>query len=232
MESQKSNRPEINYATRVDKVTFKAKLTHNLKAILTLVIAIIMLVPVFWMAATSLKTRADAVAAPPKVFFQPSLEGFIGLLTQRRQVTVAQGLDDLKADPNLKWYDKIMLRRGQQIVGSSEYVGYLKNSAITAGVSTVLSVLFGLFSAYAFSRFKVAGKGDLLFFILSTRMLPPVVVTIPIFLGKVGISRFRSGSNNPSASSKAFRRMNSWKSNPSPAIRMASTYNWYCPPAS
>jgi len=182
MESKNSNRPEINYATRVDKVTFKAKLTHNLKAILTLVIAIIMLVPVFWMAATSLKSRADAVAAPPKVIFQPSLEGFIGLLTQRRQVTVAQGLDELKADPNLKWYEKVMLNKGQQIVGSSEYVGYLKNSAITAGVSTVLSVLFGLFSAYAFSRFKVAGKGDLLFFILSTRMLPPVVVTIPIFL--------------------------------------------------
>jgi multiple sugar transport system permease protein len=37
-------------------------------------------------------------------------------------------------------------------------------------------------SAYAFSRFKIVGQADLLFFILSTRMLPPVVVTIPIFL--------------------------------------------------
>jgi multiple sugar transport system permease protein len=37
-------------------------------------------------------------------------------------------------------------------------------------------------SAYAFSRWDMAGKDDLLFFILSTRMLPPVVVTIPIFL--------------------------------------------------
>ena len=82
----------------------------------------------------------------------------------------------------MKWYDKVMLERGQQIVGRSEYVGYLKNSAITAGVSTILSVVFGLFAAYAFSRFPIAGKGDLLFFILSTRMLPPVVVTIPIFL--------------------------------------------------
>jgi multiple sugar transport system permease protein len=43
-------------------------------------------------------------------------------------------------------------------------------------------VTLGLFAAYAFSRFHIAGKGDLLFFILSTRMLPPVVVTIPIFL--------------------------------------------------
>lgn len=182
MEEKNSSRREINYATRVDKVTTKSILTRNFKAVLTVIIAIVVLIPVFWMAATAFKSRSDAVSAPPKVFFQPSMEGFIGLLTQRRQVTVAQGLEEIKKDPNLKWYDRVMLNRGQQIVGTSEYVGYLKNSAITAGVSTILSVMFGLFAAYAFSRFKIAGKGDLLFFILSTRMLPPVVVTIPIFL--------------------------------------------------
>jgi multiple sugar transport system permease protein len=182
MDTSNSTGREINYSTRVDKVTFKYRLTRSLKAILTVIIAILVLIPVFWMAATAFKSRADAVAAPPKVFFQPSMEGFIGLLTQRRQVTVAQGLDELKKDPDLKWYERVMLNKGQQIVGTSEYVGYLKNSAITAGTSTILSVVFGLFAAYAFSRFPVAGKGDLLFFILSTRMMPPVVVTIPIFL--------------------------------------------------
>lgn len=182
MDTSNSTGREINYPTRVDKVTLRSRVTRNLKAILTVIIAIVVLIPVFWMAATAFKSRSDAVAAPPKVFFQPSMEGFIGLLTQRRQVTVAQGLEDIKKDPNLKWYDRVMLNKGQQIVGTSEYVGYLKNSAITAGTSTILSVVFGLFAAYAFSRFPVAGKGDLLFFILSTRMLPPVVVTIPIFL--------------------------------------------------
>jgi len=43
-------------------------------------------------------------------------------------------------------------------------------------------VTLGLLAAYAFSRYDIPGKGDWLFFILSTRMLPPVVVTIPIFL--------------------------------------------------
>lgn len=177
-----SNKKQINFASRVDKVTTKSIFSRNLKAVVSVLIAIIVLIPVIWMAMTSFKSRADAVAAPPKVIFQPSMEGFIGLLTQRRQVTEAQGLNELKSDPNLKWYEKVMLNRGQQIVGSSEYVGYLKNSIITAGISTILSVTFGLFAAYAFSRFKISGKGDILFFILSTRMLPPVVVTIPIFL--------------------------------------------------
>ena len=64
----------------------------------------------------------------------------------------------------------------------SKYFYQLLNSIIIGGGSTILAVGLGTISAYAFSRFKVAGKDDLLFFILSTRMLPPVVVVIPIYL--------------------------------------------------
>ncbi len=66
--------------------------------------------------------------------------------------------------------------------GGSKYFYQLLNSIIIGVGSTVLAVGLGTLSAYAFSRFKIAGKDDLLFFILSTRMLPPVVVVIPIFL--------------------------------------------------
>lgn len=64
----------------------------------------------------------------------------------------------------------------------SKYFYQLLNSIIIGGGSTILAVGLGTISAYAFSRFKVAGKDDLLFFILSTRMLPPVVVVIPIYV--------------------------------------------------
>jgi multiple sugar transport system permease protein len=37
-------------------------------------------------------------------------------------------------------------------------------------------------TAYAFSRYRIRAANDILFFILSQRMLPPVVVIIPIFL--------------------------------------------------
>ena len=49
-------------------------------------------------------------------------------------------------------------------------------------LSTILAVGMGTITAYGFSRFKVKGEADLLFFILSTRMLPPIVVAIPMFL--------------------------------------------------
>ena len=42
--------------------------------------------------------------------------------------------------------------------------------------------MLGVPSAWAYSRFPIPGKKDQLFFILSTRFMPPVVVVIPIFL--------------------------------------------------
>jgi multiple sugar transport system permease protein len=183
MSDQPTSQPTYyNTAARVDKVTGNWRLTRALRVALTVAVAIIMLIPVAWMIMTAFKSRADAVAAPPKVFFQPSMEGFIALLTQRRQLTIEQGLKELESRTDLKWYDKVMLRRGQQIVDRSQYVGYLTNSIIISVVSTIFSVIFGVLAGYAFSRFPVKGKDDLMFFILSTRMLPAVVVTIPIFL--------------------------------------------------
>jgi multiple sugar transport system permease protein len=123
------------------------------------------------------------------------MEGFIALLTQRRQLTIEQGLKELQTRTDLKWYDKVMLKRGQQIIDKSEYVNYLTNSIIISVSSTIFSVVLGVLAGYAFSRFTVKGKDDLMFFILSTRMLPAVVVTIPIFLmyRQVGLYDSRVG---------------------------------------
>ncbi len=43
-------------------------------------------------------------------------------------------------------------------------------------------MFLGTLAAYGFSRFKVPLADDLLFFILSTRMMPPIAVAIPIYL--------------------------------------------------
>ena len=51
------------------------------------VLAIVGLIPILIMIMTAFKTRADVVAVPPKLFFQPSLEGFVFLLTERAVVS-------------------------------------------------------------------------------------------------------------------------------------------------
>ncbi len=167
---------------RVDKVSPRARVFRNLRALTVLVVALIGLIPIFVMVVTAFKTRSDVVASPPKVLFTPTLEGFVYLLTERALLPQAR-LEEAQANAeNLGLFERIALESGQEITATSDYVNRLKNSLIVAGVSTFASVVLGLFAAYAFSRFDMAGKDDLLFFILSTRMLPAVVVTIPLFL--------------------------------------------------
>jgi multiple sugar transport system permease protein len=167
--------------TRVDKVHPRAKLGKSIRVIITVIVTFIMIIPVLVMIMTAFKARVDIVHSP-KVFFRPTLEGFLYLFTDR-SILNPTNLEAARANPAvLNYWQKLALSTGQQINGPSDYVGRLKNSVIIAGISTILSVILGLFAAYAFSRFKVSGKDDLLFFILSTRMLPGVVVTIPLFL--------------------------------------------------
>jgi multiple sugar transport system permease protein len=168
--------------TRVDKVHPRAKLGKSIRVFLTVIVTFIMIIPVMVMIMTAFKSRADIVTPPPKVVFKPTLEGFLYLFTDRSVLSPAN-LEAERANPgDLNYWQKLALSVGQQINGPSDYVGRLKNSVIIAGTSTILSVVLGVFAAYAFSRFKISGKDDLLFFILSTRMLPGVVVTIPLFL--------------------------------------------------
>lgn len=146
---------------------------------LVIAYAILTLLPLAWIIATGFKTPADAIAYPPKVLFTPSLEGYVNLFTSRSRVTP----EDLAAlGAPTTWYDTIVRQYGMVITGASRYGERFLNSVIIGFGSTFLSVFLGTIAAYAFSRFKVPLKDDLLFFILSTRMMPPIAVAIPIFL--------------------------------------------------
>lgn len=171
-------------ATRVDKLNPRVKLFQTLRALLVTVLAFVGLIPVFVMAITAFKSRADVVSVPPKIFFEPTLEGFVFLLYERAVVAQSRlaAFHEAAQAGELTLVERIALNTGQEVTGPSDYVFRLRNSIIIAGISTIASVILGLFAAYAFSRYNVAGKNDLLFFILSTRMLPAVVVTIPLFL--------------------------------------------------
>jgi multiple sugar transport system permease protein len=175
-------REAVNYSTRVDKVGRRARIVRGVRIALAVLVSLVMLIPVYWMATTAFKIRADAISAPPKVFFTPTLEGFVYLFTDRSVLNRLRIRRLQERIDELNWYEQIALAGGQQITGPSQYVNRLRNSMIIAGASTILAVVLGLLAAYSFSRFKVPGESDLLFFILSTRMLPAVVVTIPIFI--------------------------------------------------
>ena len=158
----------------------------RLSVVSVLLILLVFLTPIFWITATAFKPRNLATTVPPTVFFQPEISPFVKLFTKRSQLRSAPTDEVYNAAP---WWEQMVFDGGEKVVRSgkglvqpSGYQSRFINSLIIAITSTVLAVSMGTITAYGFSRFKVKGEDDWLFFILSTRMLPPVVVAIPMYL--------------------------------------------------
>jgi multiple sugar transport system permease protein len=120
--------------------------------------------PLAWMGLTALKTRDDAIARQVK--FIPAAAAPADPDARAFAVT-SQGFASLG--------------QTSPLTGRSFY-HYLLNSVVIGLLSTVASVALATSCAYGFSRFRVAGSRDWLFFILSTRFLPPLAVVVPILL--------------------------------------------------
>ena len=167
-------------------VTSRAQQIGKPVAIVAIIAAtLLFLSPIYWISSTAFKPRSVATSVPPTVIFQPEVTPFIKLFTKRAGLRQQPTEEEFAAAP---WWEQAVLQTGERIlrvgddVQVSQYPNRFANSLIVSVVSTLLAVGMGTITAYGFSRFKIKGEGDLLFFILSTRMLPPVVVAIPMFL--------------------------------------------------
>jgi len=160
-------------------VTEPSKRQKWISGLLVITYAVVTLMPLLWIIATGFKSPEDSIAYPPKVLFQPTLEGYVNLFTTQTRIT--PNMKDSLPEPS-NWYEQIVRDKNMVIAGPSRYGQRFLNSTIIGFGSTFLSIFLGTLAAYAFSRFKVPIKDDLLFFILSTRMMPPIAVAIPIFL--------------------------------------------------
>lgn len=148
-------------------------------AVLVITYAVLSLIPLAWIFMTSVRTPEDAIAYPPKVIAAPSAVGFVNLFTTRSRVSA----DELAAlPPPTNWVERTVREQQMILSGPSRFMDRYTNSLIIGFGSTILSIILGTLAAYAFSRFRVPGKDDWLFFILSTRMMPPIAVAIPVYL--------------------------------------------------
>jgi multiple sugar transport system permease protein len=156
-----------------------SSLPKTIAGIVVAAYAIITILPLLWIFLTGFKTPTDSISYPPKIFSEPSVEGYVNLFTTRTRQT-PEFLSSLP--PPQTWYEQLVRSRSMVIAGPSKVVPRFLNSIVIGFGSTFLAVCLGTIAAYAFSRFRVPLADDLLFFILSTRMMPPIAVAIPIYL--------------------------------------------------
>jgi multiple sugar transport system permease protein len=154
-------------------------LAKRVAGVLVVLYALLTMVPLAWIFATGLKSGPDSIAYPPKVLFSPSAEGYCNLFFTRSRQTAEY---IAKLPPSTGTCDSLARSSNMVEVGPSNFRPRFVNSLIIAFGSTALSVVLGVSCAYAFSRFDVPLKDDLMFFILSTRMMPPIAVAIPVYL--------------------------------------------------
>jgi multiple sugar transport system permease protein len=120
------------------------------------IISLIYFFPVLWIILTAFKTHTDALAVPPKWLFTPTLENFVQVFSR------AYSADGVAVD--------------------TKFDLFFFNSIFIAGTSVALALVIGTLAAYGFSRYPLRGNATYLFIILTTRMLPAIVVIIPILI--------------------------------------------------
>ena len=120
------------------------------------IISFIYFFPVLWIILTAFKSYSDALAVPPKFLFTPTLDNFVSVFS--RAYSVAGAAQDTK------------------------FSLYFFNSIFIAGTSVFLALVIGTLAAFGFSRYPLKGNDTYLFIILTTRMLPAIVVIIPVIL--------------------------------------------------
>jgi multiple sugar transport system permease protein len=120
--------------------------------------------PLLWMGISSIKHRDATISQRPKLVPAASAPASEGSILFEATGEAYAGLSEVHAGAQHSFWH------------------HLLNSAIVGVLSTIASVLLGTSCAYGFSRFSVPGAKDWLFFVLSTRFMPPLAVVVPVLL--------------------------------------------------
>jgi multiple sugar transport system permease protein len=109
-------------------------------------------------------------------------------------------LASFKARPDLltqppRWVFSPTFENYRQILVEKGFDTYLMNSLTIGIASTVIAVTVGTLAAYGFSRFKVPAGNHIFFYVLATRLGPPVAYALPMYLVffKLGLINLEAG---------------------------------------
>jgi multiple sugar transport system permease protein len=155
--------------------------TRGLRAVLVnVVVAVFALAfafPLLWMLMTSFKTPREYYSMPPR--FLPH-----HLVLFHYKEAFAPWTINPNELSEATYYIEESAGRVESVVPN------IFNSLIIVIGAVALALLVGIWAAYALSRFKFRGSENLGGWILSTRMMPPIVMAVPMFwlMRQVGLT--------------------------------------------
>jgi multiple sugar transport system permease protein len=121
-------------------------------------VALVFLAPFTWLVISSLASQADLLKVP---------------------------LDFLPSHLSFHRYSEIFSARHGTIFAN--FRASLVNSLIIASATVAISITVGVFGAYAFARLHFRGQRASLLLFLSTYMIPPIALVIPLYLIMVSL---------------------------------------------
>jgi multiple sugar transport system permease protein len=138
----------------------------------SVVLAGYVLGPFVWLASSSIQNEREIISVPPHwVPEDPTLLNFKAIfLAQRKGVTYETRT---QADP---------VSGGYIPSTAKNLLPSLWNSLIVAVSVVVLNLVVGIPAAYAMAKIRFRGRSTSIYFMLSTRVIPDIVLVVPFFL--------------------------------------------------
>jgi multiple sugar transport system permease protein len=126
------------------------------RGILLTLVGLFFLFPIVWVFLMSFQTNETILRIPPSLFFTPTLENYVALISGKLQSSA--GILELP------------------------FMRNLGNSVLLSTCSVLLSLILGVPAAYAFARFRFRLGENIAFTLLSFRFAPALLILLPLNL--------------------------------------------------
>ena len=118
------------------------------------IVGFVYFLPVLWIVLTAFKSPRDILSST--LAFTPTLDNFANIFAR------------------VHYQGGALIETGFEL--------YFVNSIVVSGASVGLALILGTAAAYGFSRWPLKGNDTYLLVVLTARMLPPIVLIIPLFV--------------------------------------------------
>jgi multiple sugar transport system permease protein len=139
------------------------------RTLLVAIVSFIYFLPVLMIIFTAFKPSSEALSVPPTL----SPTSLFGMIPE--QFVFSPTFENFG-----QVFSRVMTTGGQP--EATGFDRFFFNSFLISATSVFVALIIGTLASYGFSRYPLKGNDTYLFIILTTRMLPAIVVIIPIIL--------------------------------------------------